>query len=65
MAAPKYKSSDLKKLYPEGKSDPTLHDKQIIEALKKRLNDRLSSDESLCKKAALILENWIKQKPKK
>ena len=63
MAAPKYKTSDLKKLYPEGK-DSNLHDKKFIEALIQRLNEKLIHDEAACKKAALILEHWINSKKK-
>ena len=61
MAAPKYKSSDLKKLYPESQEN-NLRDKKIIEALKQRLNEKISSDPKLVKKAALILESWINKK---
>lgn len=60
MAAPKYSSSDLKKLYPEGK-DHNLHDKRTIEALQKRLNEKIQNNPEYAKKAALILENWLKK----
>jgi hypothetical protein len=64
MAAPKFKTSELEKLFSEGKNQ-NLHDKNIIETLKERLNKKfLTSDES-CKKAAQILSSWINQKPKK
>jgi len=53
MAAPKFK--DLYK----NSSDQNLRDKQKIEALKERLNRQIASDP---KKAALILENWLKKK---
>lgn len=62
MAAPKYKTSDLMKLYPES-DERNLHDKRIIEALKQRLNDKIHQDPESAKKAALIIENWLK-KPK-
>lgn len=62
MAAPKIKPTDLARLFPDG-SDQTLQHKKLIEALKQRLNEKLS-DPKMAKKAALILENWIQQKPK-
>ena len=58
MAAPKLYS----KLYVEKDKDTNLRDKQIIEALVKRLNDRLLKNPEDCKKAALILESWLKKK---
>ncbi len=61
MAIPKYKSSDLKKLYPENQEN-NLRDKRIIEALRERLNEKLLNDPKAVKKAALILENWINKK---
>ena len=64
MAAPKFKTSELEKLYSEGKNQ-NLHDKNFIETLKERLNKKILSDEQLAKKAALILSSWINQKPKK
>ena len=62
MAAIKIKPTELAKLFSDGK-DQTLQDKKLIEALKKRLNEKLQ-DPKLAKKAALILESWINQKPK-
>jgi hypothetical protein len=64
MAAPKFKTSELEKLYSEGKNQ-NLHDKNIIETLKERLNKKFLSDEQSVKKAALILSSWINQKAKK
>jgi hypothetical protein len=64
MAAPKFKTSELEKLYSEGKNQ-NLHDKNTIEALKERLNKKFQNDEQSCKKAALILSAWINQKAKK
>lgn len=61
MGAPKYKPSELQKLYAED-SNQNLHDKQIIEALKKRLNEKLQNNPELSKKAALILESWLRKK---
>ncbi len=60
MAAPKFKPSDLAKLFPESK-DRSLKDKKIIEALRQRLNEKLE-DPQVAKKAALILESWIHKK---
>lgn len=60
MAAPKLKLPGIAKLFPEIK-DQSLHDKQLIEALRKRLNEKLL-DPKAAKKAALILEAWIHQK---
>lgn len=55
MAAPKLKSSDENR-------ENNLRDKRIIEALRERLNEKLFKDPVACKKAALILENWINKK---
>ena len=60
MAVPKLKLPGIAKLFPENK-DQTLHDKQLIEALRQRLNEKLQ-DPKAAKKAALILEAWINQK---
>lgn len=62
MAAPKINPQDLVKLCPDGK-DQALQDKKLIEALKSRLNQKLQEPQ-MAKKAALILEAWIRQKPK-
>ena len=61
MSAPKYKSSELEKLFKEGDKNQNLHDKKIVEALIKRLNDQFKKDPKLAKKAALLLESWIKR----
>ena len=61
MAAPKFKSSDLKNLFPDNREN-NLRDKRIIEALTKRLNEKLLKNPQDCKKAAMILENWINKK---
>lgn len=50
------------KIFPDGK-DQALQDKKLIEALITRLNQKLQ-DPQEAKKAALILEAWIQQKPK-
>jgi hypothetical protein len=57
MAAPK--------IIWEPKKDSNLHDKKIIESLIQRLNDKIQKDPNLTRKAALIIENWLKQNPKK
>jgi len=44
-------------------TDQACEDKKLIEALRRRLNDKLQ-DPKLAKKAALILESWINRKPK-
>lgn len=62
MAALKIKTSDMAKLYPDGK-DQALQEKKLIEALRQRLNEKLQ-DPKMAKKAALILESWINKKPK-
>lgn len=53
MAAPKFK--DLYRPAPE----QNLRDKQKIEALRERLNRQIQSDP---KKAALVLESWLRKK---
>ena len=62
MAALKINPQDLAKLFPDGK-DQALQDKKLIEALRSRLNQKLQEPQ-MAKKAALILEAWIHQKPK-
>lgn len=57
MALPKKKPQNYQQLYSE-------HDKQIVEALRKRLNDRIQNDPVVCKKAAMILESWLNPKKK-
>ena len=58
MPAPKLYS----KLYVEKDQETNLRDKKIVEALLKRLNDKLQNNPDNCKKAALILESWLKKK---
>ncbi len=62
MGEPKIKLSELGKLFTDGK-DKNLQDKKLIEALRKRLNEKLQ-DPKMAKKAALILESWIHKKSK-
>ena len=49
----------------ETSKDTTLQDKKSIEALKERLNGKIQNDPKLARKAALILEQWLKSKPKR
>lgn len=55
MPAPKYKVSDL---YKDAHKDK---EKKIVETLIKDLNDRILKDDKTAKKAALILEEWLKK----
>ena len=55
MSAPKNICESSKKETPQ-------QDKKIIEALIKRLNDQIKNDEKSAKKAALIIEEWLKKK---
>jgi hypothetical protein len=57
MGAPKI-------IWETSKEDKILQDKKSIEALMKRLNEMIQKDPKLAKKAALILEEWLKKKPK-
>lgn len=62
MAAPKLKPSDYAKLYQVGANDKSLHEKKTVESLIERLNGKIQKDPVLQKKAALIIENWLKKK---
>lgn len=61
MGAPKLRPSDYAKLYQAGPDDKTLHEKKIVESLQKRLNDMIQRDPKLAKKAALVIEQWLKK----
>lgn len=65
MAAPKIKANHLGKLFSSGEQHSPLQEKKIIESLIERLNEKIEKDPTLQKKAALIIEAWIKQPPKK
>ncbi len=65
MAAPKLTPSQLAKLFASGEKEKNLHDKRIVESLRERLNETLQKNPAKVKKAASILEDWLKQKPKK
>lgn len=58
MAAPKLYS----KLYVEKDQETNLRDKKAVEALIKRLNDKIQNNPEEVKKAALILEQWLRKK---
>ncbi len=53
MSAFKIKPTEMPKLYQQ--------EKQIVESLIKRLNDKIQKDPEVSKKAALIIENWLKK----
>ncbi|HLW57810.1 MAG TPA: hypothetical protein VKY27_10515 [Bacteriovoracaceae bacterium] len=55
MSALKFKASDL---YKDARKE---QDKKIVETLIKDLNDKIIKDEKLARKAALILEQWLKK----
>lgn len=61
MAALKLKPSEFAKLYQEGNNDKNLHDKKTVESLQKRLNDLIQKDPKLAKKAALVIEQWLRK----
>lgn len=65
MGAPKFKTSDLSKLYPRTETrvdNQNLRDKEMIEALRERLNSKFQNDPASVKKAVLVLEHWLKSK---
>lgn len=65
MAAPKLTPDRLRKLFQEEEEERNQRDKKQVEALRSRLQERLTKDPGACKKAAIILESWINKKPKK
>jgi hypothetical protein len=54
-----------KNLWEIQKKDTPVQDKETIEALKERLNDKIMKDPKLAKKAALIIELWLKDEGQK
>lgn len=60
MAAKALRPEEFMKLYTQAKNN--LENKKVVEALKKRLNDKIAKDP---KKAALVIEQWLNQKPKR
>lgn len=61
MAAPKIRPSDFAKLYQEVDKTKTLQEKKTVESLIERLNGKIQKDPILQKKAALIIEEWLKK----
>lgn len=61
MGAKKVNPSDLSKLYSKENEQNVLKDKQTIETLKERLNQKIQKDQRVAKKAALIIEQWLKK----
>jgi hypothetical protein len=61
MGAKKLNPSDLSKLYSKEEEPNTLKDKKTIETLKERLNQKIQKDQKIAKKAALIIEQWLKK----
>jgi hypothetical protein len=51
----------LPKIIWEPKKESNLHEKKIVESLITRLNDQIQKDQNKAKKAALIIEQWLKQ----
>ncbi len=45
----------------ESKEERQLHEKNKVESLKKRLNDIILKDPVMAKKAALVIEQWLKK----
>lgn len=54
MAAPKI-------VWKPKQEEMNLHEKEIAQALIRRLSDLIIRDESNAKKAAVILEQWLKK----
>ena len=63
MVAPKIRATELAKLYQEA-PNKNLQDKKTVESLIGRLNDKIQKNPELSKKAALIIENWLKKSPR-
>jgi hypothetical protein len=59
MAAPKLRTADLSKLYQQDADK--LREKKIVESLIQRLNDLIQTKPGYDKKAALIIEQWLKK----
>jgi hypothetical protein len=59
LTRPQSHSMALKKQIP---TLTTPQEKQLVETLIKRLNERFLRDPKACQKAALILESWINKK---
>lgn len=55
----------IPKIVWECKNEDPSQDKKKIEALIERLNHKIQNDPKLAKKAALLIEQWLNQKPKR
>lgn len=55
---------DPRNLFQEGTEKRDLEDKKMVEALRKKLTEKLSKDLQAQKKAAAVLSEWINQKKK-
>ncbi len=64
MALPKPKTSQYQQMF-QRNTESTQNQKLFIEALIKKLNEKLQTDPKSAVKAAHIIEAWIKQPPKK
>jgi DNA gyrase/topoisomerase IV subunit A len=60
MSTPKYRPQDLGQLYKSKQleQEKIEQDKKILEALRRRLEDKIK-DPQTAKKAAVIIESWI------
>ncbi|MBY0518538.1 MAG: hypothetical protein K2P81_16620 [Bacteriovoracaceae bacterium] len=59
MSAQKKPAHNFHQLYAVSPSQ----DKKIVEDLKQKLNGLLERDPKMARKAALIIEQWLRQKP--
>jgi hypothetical protein len=59
VTAHKKTAHNYNKLY----SVSSAQDKKIVEDLKQKLNGLLERDPKMARKAALIIEQWLRQKP--
>ncbi len=57
MAAPKI-------VWEASRKEASLQDKKTVEALRERLNHKIQSDPQMAKKAALVLEAWLRKNSK-
>ncbi len=57
MAVPKI-------VWEASRKDASQQDKKAIEALRERLNKKIQSDPQMAKKAALVIEAWLRTSSK-
>ncbi len=57
MAVPKI-------VWEASRKEASQQDKKVIEALRERLNKQIQSDPKMAKKAALVLEEWLRKNSK-